>query len=410
MSNIIIYLPNEPLGKQGGMERVTHGLAEMLRDAGHKVLLLCRVKNKLGESYEAPVSIVFIPNGMGRKKERKFINNLICREKTEFVIDQTEGGIIGKWGVFSNRNQIISLGVTLIAVQHNSQYSYLKYYYLIKRKNFPASLSGRIRSFVYNDIFLKIKRARAWILQKRLFRSLILNYDKIITLSQGGISEFHKLYPHAPAAKLATIPNPIPYSATNGIACRKERRCLFVGRLDNAAKGIDRLLRIWNLVEKKLPGWHLDIVGDGQDANWLKELACELSLNNVSFEGFQDPVPYYERSTLFCMTSTFEGFGLVLAEAMQHGCVPLAFDSYPAVRDIILPGETGVLIQPFDEKAYADKLISLTAHPEDLSTLSKNARKHTQVFSPEKISFQWNTLIQNHLSRDNITVLPHQTQ
>lgn len=61
----------------------------------------------------------------------------------------------------------------------------------------------------------------------------------------------------------------------------------------------------------------------------LKEMAHKLNLKNISFEGFQEPEPYYARSSLFCLTSTFEGFGLVLAEAMQHGCVPLAFDSYP---------------------------------------------------------------------------------
>ena len=48
MSNIVIYLPNEPLGKQGGMERATHRLAAMLAGEGHRVTLLCRNKNRLG--------------------------------------------------------------------------------------------------------------------------------------------------------------------------------------------------------------------------------------------------------------------------------------------------------------------------------------------------------------------------
>lgn len=62
MSNIVIYLPYEPLGKQGGMERATHGLAEMLRDAGHRVLLLCREKNRLGKRTLRPYpSPSFLP-------------------------------------------------------------------------------------------------------------------------------------------------------------------------------------------------------------------------------------------------------------------------------------------------------------------------------------------------------------
>lgn len=66
---------------------------------------------------------------------------------------------------------------------------------------------------------------------------------------------------------------------------------------------------------KSLPDWHLDIVGDGPDAAALKELAERLRLSNVSFEGFRNPAPYYRRASIFCMTSTFEGFGLVLPEA-----------------------------------------------------------------------------------------------
>ncbi len=127
----------------------------------------------------------------------------------------------------------------------------------------------------------------------------------------------------------------------------------------------------------------------------LKEMAHKLNLKNISFEGFQEPEPYYARSSLFCLTSTFEGFGLVLAEAMQHGCVPLAFDSYPAARDIILPGKTGELIQPFNEQEYANKLISLAANPDDLGILAENAREHIKAFSPSKISVKWNVLIQN---------------
>lgn len=109
-------------------------------------------------------------------------------------------------------------------------------------------------------------------------------------------------------------------------------------------------MRIWEKVEKACPGWHLDIVGDGPDAELLKDSAQKLGLSRIVFHGFQNPGPYYSRASIFCMTSTFEGFGLVLVEAMQHGCVPIAFDSYPAVRDIISHGENGILIPPFRKK------------------------------------------------------------
>lgn len=106
MSNIVIYLPYEPLGKQGGMERATHGLAEMLRDAGHRVLLLCREKNRLGETYFAPVPLAFLPSGLSRSGERDYLLKLLREEKTDVLIDQTEGGVTGRWGIFRTRTQM----------------------------------------------------------------------------------------------------------------------------------------------------------------------------------------------------------------------------------------------------------------------------------------------------------------
>ncbi len=253
MSNIIIYLPNEPLGKQGGMEKATHQLACLLRDSGHNVSLLCQQKNRLNVPYRPPVPLIFIPQKLNKKEKRNFINDLIRQKQTELIIDQTEGGIIGKYGIFKNRKQIQSNKIKFVAVQHSSQYTYLKYYRFIKKKHFENSFSGRLKNFIYNNIYLNIKRLRACILQKKLFRDLTLNYDRIITLSSGGIGEFQKIYSKTPSCKLAAIPNVIPDLAQNTPPCQKECRCLFVGRLDNAAKGIDRLLRIWKFLKKNFP-------------------------------------------------------------------------------------------------------------------------------------------------------------
>lgn len=81
-------------------------------------------------------------------------------------------------------------------------------------------------------------------LQRSLFRELASDYDRIVTLSEGGIEEFKKLCPSVPGNKLVCIPN-IVEPAVLSKEERKEPRCLFVGRLDNPSKGVDRLLRIW---------------------------------------------------------------------------------------------------------------------------------------------------------------------
>lgn len=134
---------------------------------------------------------------------------------------------------------------------------------------------------------------------------------------------------------------------------------------------------------KTCPDWHLDIVGDGPDAEMLKDSAQKLGLSRIAFHGFQNPEPYYSRASVFCMTSTFEGFGLVLVEAMQHGCVPVAFDSYPAVRDIISHGENGILVPPFQEEIYSNALTSLINNPGELENSAVTASSHPETSAPQ---------------------------
>lgn len=166
-----------------------------------------------------------------------------------------------------------------------------------------------------------------------------------------------------------------------------------VGRLDNPSKGVDRLLRIWEKVEKTYPDWHLDIVGDGPDADMLKDSAQKLGLSRIAFHGFQNPEPYYSRASVFCMTSTFEGFGLVLVEAMQHGCVPVAFDSYPAVRDIISHGENGILVPPFQEEIYSNALTSLINNPGELEKFSRHSLVTSRNFSSSNLAARWAAIL-----------------
>lgn len=394
MSNIVIYLPNEPLGKQGGMERATHALAEMLRDAGHAVLLLCREKNRLGETYYPPVPLTFLPSGLSRREEQEYLLKLLREEKTEVLIDQTEGGIAGRWGIFRKRYQMEADSLRLIAVQHSSQYSSLRYYHLVHKRRGASTFSGKFRNFLFNALVLPLKRRRAQRLQKSLFRDLAANYDHIVTLSRGGMEEFRLLAPGTPAEKLAAIPNALPPLEDAPQAREKEKRVLFVGRLDNSVKGADRLLRIWARAGKAMPDWHLDIVGDGPDAASLKALAQELQLSNVSFEGFRNPEPYYRRSSILCLASTFEGFGLVLPEAMQHGCVPMAFNSYAAVRDLVIPDRTGILVPPFDEEEYARRLILLMQDAPLRAAMAQAGPRHASLFSPACVVREWNSLFQ----------------
>ena len=175
---------------------------------------------------------------------------------------------------------------------------------------------------------------------------------------------------------------------------RKKKEVLFVGRLDNKQKRIDLLLQIWSKIEHDINDWKLNICGCGPDEIMLKKMKQDLGLKNVDFEGFVNPEEYYKTALVFCMTSAFEGFGLVLAESAAFGCVPMAFDSFEAVGDIIFDQENGRLIKAFEIDAYAKALKELIENEELRVRLAMNAKRDVKRFDPEKIMDEWEKLFQ----------------
>ena len=171
----------------------------------------------------------------------------------------------------------------------------------------------------------------------------------------------------------------------------KENSILFVGRLDHQ-KGLDKLLRIW--AKANTPDWSLNIVGAGPMRQELESLAVRLGIsNNTYFWGHRNPTSYYRKAKIFTMTSLYEGFPMVLIESMAYGCVPIAFDSYPAADEIIKT--RGYLIKAFDEDTYWQQLSFLISHSPELRIKSANCIDYSMKFSPDIIIKKWEDLIQN---------------
>lgn len=140
----------------------------------------------------------------------------------------------------------------------------------------------------------------------------------------------------------------------------KAKQIVYMGRLSRSDKRIDRLLRIWAKVVDKLPEWELLIYGSGdKEERYLRRLAEGLGLVRCRFMGFApEPREVYRRAAVLCMTSSYEGWGLVLSEAQAEGAVPVAFDVSEGIRHILF-GDKDLLIKPFDLDAYAEMLFRL---------------------------------------------------
>lgn len=114
---------------------------------------------------------------------------------------------------------------------------------------------------------------------------------------------------------------------------------------------------------------------------------------DVTLEGRQNPVPYYKEASIFLMTSKSESWGLTLTEAQQMGVVPIAFDTYASLREIITDGENGVIINESDVDGYVCRMKELMSDNMLRQRMARQAVISTQRFSQERIAEMWWKLI-----------------
>ena len=170
--------------------------------------------------------------------------------------------------------------------------------------------------------------------------------------------------------------------------------CACVERVNYTAKRVDRLLRIWSLVEKDNPEWSLNLVGSGLEYENLLKQKEDLNLQRVSFLGYSaNTKEYYDRAAIVCMTSSFEGWPMVLLEAQANQCATIAFNSSAGIEEILSPSwQNGVLIDAFDEKRYAEALHKLMNDDELRSKIAYNGREAVKRFSAKKTLSAWKSL------------------
>ena len=226
------------------------------------------------------------------------------------------------------------------------------------------------------------------------YRDLVRQVDCFITLTSEYVQEFVSALGlnDEEASRFAVMPNmaflpkhqPIP-------AKDRPKKILFVGRLSYADKRPDRVLQIWEKVCQYLPDWEVEIYGKGSEEKFLRRMIQQKQLPRITLKGYiADAAAVYASGAILMMTSTYEGWGLVLSEAQASGVVPIAFDSSAGIRELIGKDSTyGCLVAPFDLDAYAAQLRRLCQDVELRSRLSQAAQTHCLDYSPERIRSRW---------------------
>jgi glycosyltransferase involved in cell wall biosynthesis len=199
---------------------------------------------------------------------------------------------------------------------------------------------------------------------------------------------------------IRVIGNPIYQISANGNPQEKENIILTVGRLIES-KHHDRLIRIFK--DLSLSEWNLVIVGGNalkqNGSQKLKQLVKELGINDkVQLTGtVSDIAPYYNRSKIFALTSSSEGFPNAIGEAMSAGLPVISYDCVAGPSDMIDNGKNGFLIPLYDDELFANKLNNLIENRSLRVEMGKKSREKVQMFSIGNIGKQYHSFILNDL-------------
>lgn len=219
--------------------------------------------------------------------------------------------------------------------------------------------------------------------------------DRVVLLCRSFIKPYGEFARIHDTSKYVVIPNGLSFDFTPCLdELTKHKVALIVSRLDEPFKRLSLALRIWAQVKQDpiSEGWVLRIVGHGNDRKLYERIIRNEHIPDVSLEGRQDPVPYYKEASIFLMTSRSESWGLTLTEAQQMGVVPIAFDTYASLREIITDGNDGVIITEGDVDGYVLRMKELMRDDALRQYMAKQAIHSSYRFSQEKIAQKWKTL------------------
>ena len=210
-------------------------------------------------------------------------------------------------------------------------------------------------------------------------------YDKIVCVSKQ-VEKALIMWCPKTSCKVIVIKNAIPVSDKSNFEGEKLYDIIFVGRLEKQ-KGVNILLKAIQILEEKYHrSLRVAIVGDGSLMNDLKELALQYDINEYTyFLGVRkDVLELMRKAFIFVLPSRWEGFGLVLLEAMSVG-VPIIATKVGGIPEVIEDGKDGILVEPENPEELSNAILRLLDNKELRSLVSSNAYKKVKgEYSIEK--------------------------
>lgn len=387
---ILFVYERKIVPEAGGVERVTTLLASEMARRGHSVAFLSVGPQKwnAGSAPDSGFQQFYIPSDSPNFAPR--LMELVEKEGYDAAIVQgTHPSVLPVLPLLKGK-------LARLIVFHNRPYPLSPHERFIKRLTPWSSLrlKGKIvkcLALCAPSVFRHLNNRQL----RRRYRYLAANVERVVFLSVKFIPRFLRLTPGIEEEKLAGINNPNTFEVTQGRQdAQKENLVVFVSRLSNPQKNVTGFIDVWKEFSRSHPEWKAVVIGDGEHRKAIERYALKKKVDNLQFAGSRKDVEeFYRRAKLLCMTSAYEGWGMVLTEAMAYGCVPLVFDSYEAASDIIISGENGVLVAPFDVRAMAEAMGAIAADENLRMDMADKGRKSVERFDVKTIVSEWERIL-----------------
>ena len=232
---------------------------------------------------------------------------------------------------------------------------------------------------------------------KKLCQREFAHLDQLMVLTDVD----NKKYEDCFSVSTVTMYNPVAFQDEECTA-NEHMDLIFVGRLHQYQKGLDYLVEIMRYISQKRPNILLKVIGDGPDRKKMENLIRKYHLErNIYLVGMTSEVKkYYSDASIFLHTSRYEGFGVVLIEAMAFGIPIVAFHNN-GPDEIITNNIDGILVEKYDTKIFAEKVLALLDDSELYKKLSDAARLRAKNFSADQIAKKFEDNLYNILSKRN---------
>lgn len=339
----------------GGAEHVAAMWAQGFCQKGHEVIVVIHDENA-PVTYQLPpnVSLYNIVSHHKNKVLRTInrtwkLHSLLKKECPDIIIDVLND--------YWKRIAMIGIGAFKVSTEHNT----------FER---PANATEKFNKW----------------------RKIYLNrtYNHVTVLTQADKDVIGNKLKH-----VTVLPNPLAFEPIKKLdASKKEKVILAVGRLDAGHyKGFDVLIKAFGMANTD---WSLQIAGAGKSAalEEYKLLAKECGVERkVEFLGFiNEPASLYQRASIFVLSSRYEGFGLVLIEAMSQGCACIACDYKGRQREILLDDRNGLICATEDVEGLAHNIQLLIENDELRTSIQNNAIRRASDFCIPRITERWEVI------------------